>query len=203
MVNRRKLTLAYKSEIRRVRALLRRLTDFIDQQEIWPRRTLYLDIIILALFSKSIRVGQAVCTLVANGFDDEAFGLGRTLVDIALSVRYISNGEGFDRSRRYAEFFAKDHEQWTKLIQKYYPNQPLHFGPQHTTMLELAKKFRSPHQWTGLGDQTKAMAIEDDTIETDASGNPVKWEFDYEVIYKWSSHFVHSTVVALAAYWKT
>jgi len=159
-----------------------------------------VDLLILALLSKAIRVGGAVCTLVAAGFNDEAFGLGRTLIDIALTVRYITNGDSFERSRRYAEFFGKDHEQWMKLIQKYYPSQQFRVGAHHAKMLELAKKFRSPHQWTGLGDQTRAMAMEDDIVERDSSGNPVRWEFDYEVVYKWTSHFVHSTVSSLDAH---
>ena len=185
-------------EIRKLRRFLRFLAGFIDEQEIWPRHRVYVDVLILALLSKAIRVGQAVCVLVAAGFDDEAFGLGRTLIDIALTVRYISNGDSFECSRRYAEFFGKDHEQWTKLIQKYYPGQKFRVGPHHEKMLELAKKFKSPHQWTGLGDQTKAMAMEDDRVEYDPqSGAPVRWEFDYEVSYKWTSHFVHATVSSL------
>jgi hypothetical protein len=41
------------------------------------------------------------------------------------------------------------------------------------------------------------MAIEEDSFEFDASGRPLTCEFDYEVIYKWASFFVHSTVSAL------
>lgn len=191
---------AGRSEIRKVRAFLRALRNFVNKQEVWHRRNTYVDLLILALLSKAIRVGEAVCTLVAAGFADEAFGLGRTLIDIALTVRYITNGDSFARSRRYAEFFGKDHEQWAKLAQKYYPGRQLRVGPHHAKMLELAKKYRSPHQWTGLGDQTRAMAMEDDVVEMDSSGNPVRWEFDYEVVYKWTSHFVHSTVSSLDAH---
>ena len=39
--------------------------------------------------------------------------------------------------------------------------------------------------------------MEDDTFETLPNGSAFRWEFDYEVIYKWTSHFVHGTVVSV------
>ena len=67
-------------------------------------------------------------------------------------------------------------------------------------MMEIAKDYRNPHKWTGLGDQIKQMTLEEDTHEHDGSGNPLRCEFDYEVVYKWTSHYVHPTVVALDAH---
>lgn len=46
----------------------------------------------------------------------------------------------------------------------------------------------------GHAGQTKAMALEDDSFEMDANGKPIKNEFDYDVIYWWTSQFVHGTV---------
>jgi len=44
------------------------------------------------------------------------------------------------------------------------------------------------------------MALEPDTYEFDATGNPTKCEFDYEVLYKWTSHYVHATVTSLESH---
>jgi hypothetical protein len=41
------------------------------------------------------------------------------------------------------------------------------------------------------------MALEEDTREVDDRGNPSKSEFDYDVIYFWTSQFVHVTIIAL------
>jgi hypothetical protein len=35
------------------------------------------------------------------------------------------------------------------------------------------------------------------TLEVDQSGAPLTYEFLYEAVYRWTSHFVHPTVVAL------
>ena len=44
------------------------------------------------------------------------------------------------------------------------------------------------------------MALEEDTVEKDEKGQPWKSEFDYDVIYFWTSHYVHATIIALAAH---
>ena len=41
------------------------------------------------------------------------------------------------------------------------------------------------------------MAFEEDSVDIGDDGKPFKSEFDYEVIYFWTSHFVHGTVIAL------
>lgn len=64
----------------------------------------------------------------------------------------------------------------------------------------MAKGYKNAHQWTGMGDQTRQMAVEPDTYEFDAVGQGINCEFDYEVIYKWASFFVHSTVSALESH---
>jgi hypothetical protein len=63
--------------------------------------------------------------------------------------------------------------------------------------MKIAAKFTSKHQWTGHGGQAKFMALEEDTREVDEHGKPFKSEFDYDVIYFWTSHYVHGTIIAL------
>jgi hypothetical protein len=189
-----------QNALRLVREYLETLASFINAEEMYPRVIFHLDAVILALLSKALRVGQAICLLVEHGFTDEAFGLSRTLLEVSLTIRYITNKESYERARRFVEYYAKDHAEWTRLIQKHYPASEPKYVPNHEELLEIATKYRSPHAWTGRGDQTSAMALESDEWEKDDSGQPVVWEFDYEVIYKWTSHFVHGTVVSLDAH---
>jgi len=67
-------------------------------------------------------------------------------------------------------------------------------------VLEKAKDFKDPHKWTGLGDQTRRMAMEEDVYGTRQTGRPATAEFDYKVIYRWTSHYVHATVVSLRSH---
>jgi Family of unknown function (DUF5677) len=187
-------------EVTDVQELLDAVERHINQSEFYPRSNVYLDIVLLALMSKSLTVARAICTLVGAGFPEEAFGLGRTLLDIYFTVRYIANRDSLDRAKRYAEFYAKDYEAWIRLIEKYYPGQLEHLPEHHDEMTRIASTFPSPYRWSGLGDQTKQMATEESVVETAALGKPVTAAFDYEVVYKWTSHYVHPTVVALESH---
>ena len=183
-----------------VRQLISKLECHIDESRTIPATRRFRTIVTLALVSKALTLGRAVCCLVEQGFAAEAFGLTRTLIDIYLTVRYISNNDTEARAERYAKFFAKNHEDWTKIIAKFYPATTVNPTPEHQKYLQIATQYKSPNDWTGLGGQTKEMAREPDTYEFDTNGNPVTAEFDYEVIYKWTSHYVHGTISSVESH---
>jgi hypothetical protein len=186
-----------KPSTKDVLAIIDRLEGAINDSEFIPAVRFYRTIVVLGLVSKTLTVARAVCVLVDAGFPGEAFGLCRTMIDIYLTVRYISNKDTEERAKRFAEFYTKDHAGWTGIIQKFFPSVTIPNSESHKYAMEKAKTYRSAHQWTGMGDQTRQMAIEEDSFECDAAGHPLTCEFDYEVIYKWTSFFVHSTVSAL------
>jgi hypothetical protein len=156
--------------------------------------------IILALFSKCLTVGRAVCSLVQAGFGEEAFGMTRTLIEIYFDVRYIANKDTEARAERFAMFFTKDQEGWHKIIHKYYPHIVAPDTRERREILEIAKNYKNPHEWSGEPQKTKSLAIEPDTYEFDSAGNGTTAEFDYEVFFKLTSHYVHSTVCALESH---
>jgi hypothetical protein len=162
-----------------------------------PATQVYRSKVILPLFSKALTVGRAICALVDEGFPAEAFGVSRTLVDIYFCVRYMSNKDTEARITTYVEYWARVHEEWGNIIAKYFPKTKLKHPSWHDEVIELAKKFRSKHQWTGHGGQARLMALEEDTRELDEEGKPFKSDFDYDVIYFSTSHYVHVTVIAL------
>jgi hypothetical protein len=176
---------------------IERLEEYVDGLEMIPATRYLRSAVLLAILSKALTVGRAVCNLVAAGFPAEAFGLTRTLVEIFLTVRYISNKDTEERARTYAEYFTKVHAEWGDLNTKYYPDRKLKPPGFHEEAMRVAEKFKSKHAWTGVGGQTRMMAFEEDTVELDEKGEPFRAEFDYEVIYFWTSHFVHGTVIAL------
>ena len=176
---------------------IQKLENFIDESRFVPAMADYRGTIVLALLSKSFTVGRAVCALVEAGFSDEAFGLTRTLIDIYFIVRYISNKDTEARAQRFAEFYLKNHESWTQVVGKFYPRiTPLN-SEFHKMALEVAKNYKSPHEWSGEEQKTRSLAVEPDSYEFDESGNGTTAEFDYEVMFKWTSHYVHSTVSCL------
>jgi len=192
--------MAAKLTVKNVRGLVARVIRAVNREGFYPRSNVHLDMVLLALLSKSLIVSRATCKLVESGFYEEAFGLTRTLIDIFFTVRYIANLDSFERSDMFVEFYAKDYEGWVAVVQKYYPSAPPAPPSHHAEMLRLARRFKNPHKWTGLGDQTKRMASEASTVEKGPRGEPVTAEFDYEVLYKWTSHYVHPTVVSLGTH---
>ncbi len=176
------------------------LEKFINDSEFHLAQTICKGQILLALLSKSLTVSRAVCELVRLGFSEEAFGMTRTLADTYFIVRYISNQNTEDRALRYGLFFAKDRQGWVKIFEKYYPhihNQPL--DPQTEEELgKIAADYNNPYDWTGERYKTSALAHEPSTYEFDANGVGTTAAFTYEAIYRYTSHFVHSTIRSLS-----
>jgi hypothetical protein len=184
-----------------VLAMIEKFEKFIDASEFMPASRRYRGNVLLALISKALTVGRAVCAVVQAGFPAEAFGMSRTLVEIFLTVRYIANKDVEERARTYVRYFAKTHEGWTNIIEKHFPEKKKMPMPNfHDEAMEISKQYKNRHAWTGMRGQTKLMALEEDAYEVNEKGEPVKQDFDYEVIYWWTSHYVHGTILSLAAH---
>ncbi|MGC2528807.1 MAG: DUF5677 domain-containing protein [Candidatus Acidiferrum sp.] len=162
-----------------------------------PATAIYRSKVILPIYSKSLTVARAICSLVDEGFPAEAFAMSRTLVDIYFCVRYMSNKDTESPITTYVEYWAKAHEEWGNILAKHFPSTKVTFPSFHNELMNIAKKYKSKHLWTGHGGQAKLMALEEDTRELDEHGKPFKSEFDYDVIYFWTSQFVHVTILAL------
>ena len=74
-----------KQQTRRLRLAVRKVTTFLNEQQYYPRANVLLDRVVLALVSKGVKVSEGVLCLIEAGLGEEAFGLSRTLVEVALS----------------------------------------------------------------------------------------------------------------------
>ncbi len=67
-------------------------------------------------------------------------------------------------------------------------------------MVTLARKYPDKYSWARTRKRQRgsvaSMADELDTHEK-TDGKPIKWEFDYDWIYFWTSQYVHATVLSL------
>ncbi len=173
------------------------MEKWIDGLEMMPATEVYRGKVILPYFSKALTVGRAVCALVDKGFPAEAFGVSRTLVDMYFGVRYMSNQHTDERITTYVEYEARVHEEWLKIAREHFPNKKIALPIFHEELMEMAKQFKNKHQWTKHGGQAAFMALEKDTREKDEKGDPFTAKFDYDVIYFWTSQYVHATIKAL------
>lgn len=187
-------TTCKRSEVEHVRKFLSYAKRLVNDAWYYPPSYGYRYIVALALYSKCITVGEATLVLLDAGFSDEAFGMTRTLLDIFITLRYVVNNDTDNRAQRYAEFSAKDSEEWAKVVMDYWPNMA---KPLDARTRRLAATFPNPHRWSGKS--AKEMLYEPDTLEVDpATGKPtVLHHFYYRASYRWTSHYVHPTISAL------
>lgn len=94
----------------------------------------------MTLFSKSLALARSTVCLVQGGFDEEAFGASRTLLELALNLRYITNGRNPEaRAKRFVDFVAKIKMDWgRKSVEQFsFPASEIRKD------LATYKKFRS------------------------------------------------------------
>ena len=181
-----------RSGIDHVRKFAAYLKRSVNEVQYYPPRRGYRYIVALALYSKCITVAEAVMVLADAGFNDEAFGMTRTLMDIYITLRYISNNDTDERARSYYMFGAKDLETWQKVFKEFWHDEL----PLSATTLTLAAQFRNPHRWSGKS--LRDMALEPDTNQINPrTQKPFVYEFTYKGPFRWASHYVHPTIAAL------
>ena len=204
------------------RQLCNRIHSFIDEQGFFIRAThghRWLDSLCLAFISKALSVSRGVISLVEADLEEEAFGFMRTLLEMALNLRYITNGRTPDvRAKRFIHFQSKIKMEWGRRGMKHF-----HWTPEEARDLRNYKNFvkwekkfprQSWYQTKKNGAWTGTLALEPDRYEKVPLVNehgkivfnkrgkpkmvPATWAFDYFWIYFWTSSFVHVNVDSLS-----
>jgi hypothetical protein len=206
--------------IRQVSRFLNRIQSYLEAQWIHPRAKTYLDATVLTLLSKSLALARSTVWLVRGGFDEEAFGASRTLLELALNLRYITNGRSPEnRAKRFVHFVAKIKMEWGRIAIEHFtfPASAVRKDmPTYKRFQSMERKFPK-HAWIQASRKHAkgiwTMAMEPDRFEKveilDENKKPVlnkrgkpklrpfNWGFDYKVIYFWTSQFVHVTIDSL------
>ena len=69
---------------------------------------------------------------------NEAFGMSRTLVDIYLYVRYMSNKDSEARITAYVQYWARVHKEWGNILAKHYPQKKVKLPSFHRQAMKAA-----------------------------------------------------------------
>jgi Family of unknown function (DUF5677) len=103
-------------EVAKVRTYLGEAEAAIAAVGVIPRRFHFnkFDTIALAILSKAFSVARACLLLIESGFEDEAFGLCRSIVECAWSLRYLTQeSEQIEkRTWQYINFLILDKQFW-------------------------------------------------------------------------------------------
>jgi hypothetical protein len=209
-----------KSKIRQLKRVLNKVNRYLDEQWICPRRNTYLDVTVLTLLSKSLALARSTVCLVQNKFGEEAFATSRILLELALNLRYITNGRNPEiRAKRYVQFVAKEKLAWgARAVEQFAWSQKTvrQQSPFYKEFQRLKRKYPRQSWLQASRKHSKGvwtMAMEPDRFEkiavVDRKGKPVldrrgkpkmkpyTWEFDYKIIYFWTSQYVHVSIDSL------
>jgi hypothetical protein len=209
-----------KPKIRRLKEILNKVSRYLDDQWIYPRRNTYLDLTVLTLLSKSLALARSTVCLVQNGFGEEAFATSRILLELALNLRYITNGRNPElRAKRYVHFVSKEKLTWgARAVEHFAWSQKTvrQQSPFYKEFQRLKRKYPKQSWLQASRKHSKGiwtMAMEPDKFEkiavVDRKGKPVldkrgkpkmkpyTWEFDYKIIYFWTSQYVHVSIDSL------
>jgi Family of unknown function (DUF5677) len=209
---------------RLLRRTVKNIARFLNEQRYHPRSNVMLDRVVLALVSKAVKVAQGVISLIDAELPEEAFGLSRTLVEIALSLRFITNRHSERRARRFVHYVGKWKIQMMRRLEgqttidavglaqpKYTKAQLREMMPDYEVMLKWAREYpKSPAaHWSqarygknrkkGKASNARTLALEADGHEK-VNGTRVNWQFDYEWVYSWTSQYVHATAACIDAH---
>src|ERR1700692_2716558 len=206
--------------LRRLDGLLNKVHSFLDGKWFHPREGIYLDATVLMLMSKGLALARSTACLVRNGFNEEAFASSRTLLELALNLRYITNGRNPElRAKRFVHYVAKIKMEWGRRAMQHfaYPLSAVRKGMTNYKDFQILERKFPKQSWVQASRKHSkgiwTMAMEPDRFEkvpmVSKAGAPIlnkrgqprlrplNWEHDYKVIYFWASQYVHVTIDSL------
>jgi len=208
-----------KKQTRQLKRIFKDFRVYLDSQHFYPRRRTYLDAALLTLASKTLTLAGGIVCLVRNDFPEEAFATSRSLIELALNVRYITNGRTPEtRAKRFVDFVSKIKIEWGKRAMTHFnfSQKEMRQIPSYREFRTLQRKFPKQSWVQASRKHAKGvwtMAMERDRFERapilDKQGRPAldkrgraktkpyTWELDYQVIYFWTSQYVHVTIDSL------
>jgi hypothetical protein len=190
-------------EVAKVKAYLQALQDAIRKIGIRPRQIgrYPFDTMSLALVSKAFSISNATLTLLEAGFMEEAFGLSRSIVECALTLRYLTQdrSEINTRTIRYMRFAVAEKEYWM-----HYALQSSVDKPMEQRILDHAKEWgiepnplgASGH-WSGMRRGFVWEVIRDDHPLDSPSSTESSKKSHHAVNYHAPSSYVHCSAPAV------
>jgi hypothetical protein len=134
-------------EVNRVRSYKKAVQEEIAGLKVYPRTFARypFDLVGLALVSKAFSISNALLALLEAGFADEAFGLGRSLMECALTLRFLTQDRNKlnQRTLDYARFEVTDKQYW------------MHYALQHAAGEPMEQKIRDHAKQFDLKDDAK------------------------------------------------
>jgi len=182
----------------RVSDALKMLQKEIDDTLLCPRKGFALDQALLIVTSRALRIGLAVCKLVASGFYGEAFGLTRSVLEAFFIVKYISGKDAENRADSYLEFRKTYQYNQEMIRRKHFPHTEQPARLTQKMLDEIKQRFPKTRHWVPA--YSMASDYYEHPLDTDPKSGKGYQALDvYDGIYEMTSHYVHVTAFSCMA----
>jgi hypothetical protein len=170
----------------------------IEAQDFYVAASVATSSVPFSHLTKAFQVHEAVLTLCRAGFGSEAYALSRLILEMHLTLRWITNDDQVNRTEEYALFVAERKEYLAKMIAKYQPGTTQaaeavnHVQNLYQTYANKYKRFTF---WCNKANSLKELAAEPEILYGPQIASDGMYL--YELPYSSASDHIHCTSVAL------
>ncbi len=164
------------------------------------------DVVALQLISKAFALSKAGLVLI-SGFPDEAFGLSRSLVECAMTLRYLTQDPALrnPRAAEFVDYVNKVGRHWCYLgFQQFEGTEHEEFVFQQAEQLGLYDLSKEPKDlrghWSGVHGFVWNALIIAHPLDSPTTSNDLQRRAQFAVDYDQASSFVHCTQPAVSNY---
>jgi hypothetical protein len=150
--------------------------------------------------TKAFQVHEAVLVLCRAGYGSEAVALSRIILEMYITLRWITNQDQVRRAEDFAYFVAKRKEYAAKTLAKYRPGSPVAADAVkfvEKTYKQYADKYGSFTFWSNKPNNLRQLAEEKDILIPQLVAPQDDAVMLYEIFYSRASDYVHVTAIAL------
>ena len=177
-----------------------RLKDAIAAEEIYVATGIATSSIPFSHLTKAFQVHEAVLILCRAGYGAEAIALSRVMLDIFITLRWITNQDQSKRAEEFALFVAKRKEYAAKTFAKYQPGNPVAADAVRFVekiYRQYADKYASWIFWSNKPNNLRQLAEEKEILIQGLIAPDDDAVMLYELFYSYASDYVHVTALAL------
>lgn len=156
--------------------------------------------------TKAFQVHEAVLILCRSGLGGEAFALSRVILEMYITIRWITNENQVQRAEEFAFFVAKRKEYAAQVFAKYRPGSPVAADAVkyvENTYKQYADRYNSFKFWSNKPNNLRALAEEKEVLIEGLVPPNDDAVMLYELPYSMASDYVHVTALALDAVFPT
>jgi uncharacterized protein DUF5677 len=178
----------------------RRLKEAIVGEEIYVATGVATSSIPFSHLTKAFQVHEAVLILCRGGYGSEAIALSRVMLEMFITLRWITNQDQNKRAEEFAFFVAKRKEYAAKTFAKYQPENPVSADAVRfveNAYRQYADKYASWVFWSNKPNNLRQLAEEKEMLIEGLAAPDDDALMLYELFYSHASDHVHVTALAL------